>query len=96
MQSSKRTAYKSNRGRTLYAALFVLSITALQGCQTGPRRYLTADEWNARTNAINAFSGAASAFSASQVPTYGGAAPMRPQVQPVIQTCQWPYCPPSY
>lgn len=73
---------------TLYAlpAALLLAIMglALQGCQT---YQLTPEQWNARTNAVNAFSNSAYLYQQSQRPTYGPATPYRPpaQANPFVQ-----------
>lgn len=92
MQDSKRTAYNSNYSRTLLKALSVLLVsTLLQACQTSPT-YLTPDQWNARTNAVNAFTQAVQAHNQGQRPTYGPATPYRAPTQsnPFIQPAQQP------
>lgn len=80
MQDSKRNAYKTGNHRTLQraVALMVLGL-GLQACQT--TRPLTADEWNARTNAVQAFTNSVNAYTASQRPVYGPGQAYRPPGQ---------------
>jgi len=54
---------------------------------------MTPEQWNARTNAIQAFTGAASAFTQANRPTYGPANPVRAIQQTTIQV-QAPACAP--
>lgn len=88
MQDSKRITH-SNRTRGALLKALSIGLVALfsQACQTP---YLTPDQWNARTNAVNAFSNAAANYSQSQRPTY---APTQPQQYRAPTYYQAPYQP---
>ena len=95
MQDTKRNAYPANSQGTILKALSICLVALFtQACQTTP---LTPDEWNAQTNAVNAFSNSAYLYGQSQRPTYRQQyqqpayqqrqpayyqAPYQPQVQP--------------
>lgn len=71
MQDTKRKTNPRNHSNYLLKALsIVLASTLIQACQTGQYRRLSPDEWNAQTNAVNAFSESAYRYGQSQRPTY--------------------------
>ena len=92
MQDSKRNLNKTSPQRTLLKALSIVLVgLGLQACQMSPT-YLTPDQWNARTNAVNAFTNAVQAHNQGQRPTWGPATPYRAPTQsnPFIQPAQQP------
>lgn len=80
MQNTQRNAYKTGTRRLITRALALMVLgLGLQACQT--TRPLTADEWNARTNAVQAFTNSVNAYTASQRPVYGPGQAYRPPTQ---------------
>ena len=80
MQNSKQTENRSHSIATSIRALGLIVLAlGLQACQTTP---LTADQWQARTAAVNAFSNAANAYSENSRPRYQPYQPIQYQ-QPV-------------
>lgn len=85
MQDAKRKNNQGRYSRTLLKAVSIGLVALLsQGCQTP---YLTPEQWNARTNAVNAFSNSAYMYQQAQRPTYAPATPYRPpaQANPFVQ-----------
>jgi hypothetical protein len=75
MQSLKRVQdQRSLKNHVLRAAALLLATVALSACQTGQ---MTPDQWNARTNALSAFSNATYQFSEAQRPVHIPGAPQK-------------------